>query len=106
MLSALPACVQPQLRAAEPRSDDPPALSSSQLLEVARELERRGDSLRAEQYYVLALERGAPADQVLPRLLAAYVRDRRIVAASARGLLRRTTQRALRLSWRRYTKRS
>jgi tetratricopeptide (TPR) repeat protein len=76
--------VQPQLRAAQP-SADAPALSNTQLLEVARELERRGDSLRAEQYYVLALERGAPADEVLPRLLAAYVRDRQYRLAAQRA---------------------
>lgn len=84
VLSALPACVQ-QLRATEPSLDEPPALSNTQLLEVARELERRGDSLRAEQYYVLALERGAPADEVLPRLLAAYVRDRQYRLAAQRA---------------------
>jgi tetratricopeptide (TPR) repeat protein len=84
-LAGLTGCVQPQLRAAEPLAQDSLPLSNAQLLEVARELERRGDSLRAEQYYVLALERGAPADEVLPRLLAAYVRDRQYRLAAQRA---------------------
>jgi tetratricopeptide (TPR) repeat protein len=84
------ACAGSQLPAAAPASDAP-ALSTTQLMEIARELERRGDSLRAEQYWMEALDRGAPADDVLPHLFTAYVRDRqyRLAAQRAEDHLRR-----------------
>jgi tetratricopeptide (TPR) repeat protein len=87
---SLSACAGSQLPAAAPASDAP-ALSTTQLMEIARELERRGDSLRAEQYWMEALDRGAPADDVLPHLFTAYVRDRqyRLAAQRAEDHLRR-----------------
>lgn len=66
-------------------------LSATQLMEVAQELERRGDTARAQQYWMEALEQGAPAERVFPRLLSAYVRDRqyRLAAQRAEDHLRR-----------------
>jgi tetratricopeptide (TPR) repeat protein len=82
-------CAGSQLRAAA--SPEGPSLSTAQLIEVAQELERRGDSLRAEQYWMEALDRGAPSDVVLPHLFSAYVRDRqyRLAAQRAEDHLRR-----------------
>lgn len=82
-------CAGSQLQAAKPQEG--PSLSTAQLIEVAQELERRGDSLRAEQYWMEALERGAPSDVVLPHLFSAYVRDRqyRLAAQRAEDHLRR-----------------
>jgi tetratricopeptide (TPR) repeat protein len=82
-------CAGSQLQANTAREG--PALSTSQLMEIARELERRGDSARAEQYWMEALDRGAPSDEVLPHLLSAYVRDRqyRLAAQRAEDHLRR-----------------
>jgi len=50
------------------------ALSERQLVEIATALERRGDTLRAGQYLSLALERGADATRLVPRLLRLHVR--------------------------------
>lgn len=50
-------------------------LSAAQLVEIAAALELRGDTLRAGQYLSLALERGAEAERIVPRLLRLYVRD-------------------------------
>lgn len=82
-------CAGSQLRVATPEEGQ--QLTTAQLIEVARELERRGDSLRAEQYWMEALDRGAPADVVLPHLFKAYVRDRqyRLAAQRAEDHLRR-----------------
>jgi tetratricopeptide (TPR) repeat protein len=83
-------CAGSRLSLAEPDLRER-GLTAKQLMEVARELERRGDTLRAEQYWMEALERGAPPDDVLPRLLSAYVRDRqyRLAAQRAEDHLRR-----------------
>jgi tetratricopeptide (TPR) repeat protein len=83
--AVLSACAGSQLQAAEPSAQDTLTLSTAQLLEVAHELERRGDSLRAEQYLMEALERGASPDEVLPRLLSVYVRDRQYRLAAQRA---------------------
>jgi tetratricopeptide (TPR) repeat protein len=90
LLATLSGCAGTQLSAAEAESRQH-GLTADQLMEVARELERRGDTLRAEQYWSEALERGAPPDDVLPRLLSAYVRDRqyRLAAQRAEDHLRR-----------------
>jgi len=84
MAAAAAGCAGAPLHTEQPGGQEP-ALSSQQLLEVAAELERRGDSLRAEQYLMEALDRGAPADVVLPRLVAAYVRDRQYRLAALRA---------------------
>jgi tetratricopeptide (TPR) repeat protein len=86
----LTGCAGSQLQAAAPVSEGQ-GLSTAQLIEVAQELERRGESLRAEQYWNEALERGADPDKVLPHLLSAYVRDRqyRLAAQRAEDHLRR-----------------
>jgi tetratricopeptide (TPR) repeat protein len=57
---------------AEPKQ----TLTKGQLTEVASMLDRRGDAVRAEQYWMLALEAGAPADTIMPQLIASFVRDR------------------------------
>lgn len=82
-------CAGSQLQAATPQEEQ--QLTTEQLMEVATELERRGDSLRAEQYWMEALDRGAPSDVVLPHLFQAYVRDRqyRLAAQRAEDHLRR-----------------
>ncbi len=82
-------CAGSQVHAGTPQEG--PSLSTAQLMEIAQELERRGDSLRAEQYWMEALDRGAPADVVLPHLFTAYVRDRqyRLAAQRAEDHLRR-----------------
>jgi Tfp pilus assembly protein PilF len=86
---ALCGCAGSQLRASEPAEEH--VLSAKQLVEIARELDRRGDSARAEQYWMEALDRGAPDDVVLPHLFSAYVRDRqyRLAAQRAEDHLRR-----------------
>lgn len=71
-------------------------LSREQVLEVAAELERRGDVVRAEQYYRLALTRGAPESAVVPRLLSLYVNARqfRMAILTAEEFLRRHPEHA------------
>lgn len=78
-------CAGSQLQAAAPGQGQGPQLTTQQLIEVASELERRGESLRAEQYWNEALDRGADADRVLPHLLSAYVRDRQYRLAAQRA---------------------
>lgn len=85
----LAGCAGTQLSAAEVSREQ--GLTADQLMEVARELERRGDTSRAEQYWMEALDRGAPPDEVLPHLLQAYVQGRqyRLAAQRAEDHLRR-----------------
>ena len=52
-----------------------PGLTSSQLIDIGQALWRRGETVRAEQYWVRALSQGADPDVVLPLLLAAYIQD-------------------------------
>jgi tetratricopeptide (TPR) repeat protein len=52
-----------------------PRMSPQQLFAVARLSEQRGDSLRAQQYYMAAMEQGFDSHQVMPRLLRLYVTD-------------------------------
>lgn len=68
-----------------------PALTHSQLVEVAGALDQRGDVVRAEQYWTLALAQGARGQVVLPKLMAAFVRDRqyRLALEYANGQLRK-----------------
>jgi tetratricopeptide (TPR) repeat protein len=51
------------------------ALTTEQMLEVARVLEQAGDTVRAEQYLRSALKEGADEKAILPRLLRLYVSD-------------------------------
>jgi len=78
-------CAGVPLDAAEPQGAKAPQLTAAQLLEIADELQRRGDTQRSEQYYMVALERGADERAVLPRLLSAYVRDRQYRLAAQRA---------------------
>jgi tetratricopeptide (TPR) repeat protein len=50
-------------------------VSGEQLLGIARHAERQGDTLRAQQYLLTALARGADPRRVLPWLLRSYVAD-------------------------------
>ena len=61
----------------EAETEEPSAtLTKGQLTEIASVLDKRGDVVRAEQYWRLALDQGADAETVLPQLIAAFVRDR------------------------------
>jgi tetratricopeptide (TPR) repeat protein len=62
-----------------------PRLSVDQLLELATVLQQRGDTQRAEQYYLAALDRGADERRVLPHLLSTYIRDRQYRLAAQRA---------------------
>lgn len=86
-LSAACAGTQPRSTTAE---DETPPLTEGQLTAVADVLDQRGDVVRAEQYWRLALEQGADANTVLPQLLAAFVRDKqyRLALQHAKEYLR------------------
>ena len=77
-------CAGSQLRAAEPAQPER-QLSTQQLVEIAHELERRGEGIRAEQYWNEALDRGADADKVLPHLLSVYVKGGQYRLAAQRA---------------------
>lgn len=91
-LLLLAACGVPALQA-RPRAPAGQAktLSKEQAMEVATEVERRGDDLRAAQYLQLAMAQGAGEAAVVPRLLATYIRGRqyRLAAQWAENYLRR-----------------
>jgi tetratricopeptide (TPR) repeat protein len=67
-----------------PRSESAPP-SAEQLYAVARVAEQRGDSLRAQQYYVAALTAGFDSHSLMPRLLRLYVADGQYRLAIARA---------------------
>jgi tetratricopeptide (TPR) repeat protein len=60
------------LSEASPRTEQ---LSGAQLLEVGDALARSGEHVRAEQYLMLAEQRGIAARTVMPRLLSLYAAD-------------------------------
>jgi len=68
-------CATLQRPPATPQREAAP-LTQSQLIEVASALDQRGDLVRAEQYWTLALAQGAQPKHVLPPLMAACLRDR------------------------------
>lgn len=78
------ACGAAPLHPSDARAEAEARLSSQQLLEVAAELERRGDFQRAEQYLVHALDQGADEDVVMPMLLSVYIGDRQYRLAAQR----------------------
>lgn len=59
--------------------------SAAQLFAVARLAEQRGDTLRAQQYYVAALQEGHDSRPLVPRLLRLYVADGQYRLAIARA---------------------
>ncbi|HEX5659455.1 MAG TPA: tetratricopeptide repeat protein [Polyangiales bacterium] len=65
------------------RSSERP--TAGQLYAVARLAEQRGDSLRAQQYYVSALQEGYDSHELMPRLLRLYVADGQYRLAIARA---------------------
>jgi tetratricopeptide (TPR) repeat protein len=77
------ACAAAPLEAAEPGQDSV-EIPKDQLVALGDELARRGDSQRAAQYLLQALEQGANESQVLPRLLNVYIRDRQYRLAAQR----------------------
>ena len=79
---------------------EPAPLTQNQLIEVAGALDQRGDLVRAEQYWTLALAQGAEAKHVLPPLMAACLRDRQYRLALQYGtdqLRRQPNDRELRM---------
>jgi tetratricopeptide (TPR) repeat protein len=87
----LGACVSMAPAAATPRDEAAPRpLTQAQLTAVAAVLEERGDVVRAEQYFRLALEQGDDTEAILPQLIAAFVRDKqyRLALAHAQDYLR------------------
>ncbi len=83
-----------------PRSPDPLASASgAMLLKRGRAFAQAGDTIRAEQYLVAAMHRGAPARKAMPVLLAACIRGQRFRAAlghAERYLAHRPSDRKLR----------
>lgn len=67
------------------------SLDQGQLLELADVLARGGDTVRAQQYLLLAQKQGAPGREVLPRLMQLYVADGqyRLAIEHGEGYLRR-----------------
>ena len=93
------ACAGSQLEAAEPQPEGV-EVTNDELIALSDELGRRGDSQRAAQYLLQALEQGAKESQVLPRLLNVYIRDRQYRLAAQRledFLRRRPNQLSVRL---------
>jgi tetratricopeptide (TPR) repeat protein len=76
VVGLLGACAGTQHDPRSANDESSESLTKGQLTEVATVLEKRGDVVRAEQYWRLALEEGAEAETVLPQLIAAFVRDR------------------------------
>jgi tetratricopeptide (TPR) repeat protein len=75
-LSLLSGCAGTHYEAHTARDEPRETLTQGQLTEVATVLDKRGDVVRAEQYWRLALDNGADAETVLPQLIASFVRDR------------------------------
>jgi tetratricopeptide (TPR) repeat protein len=67
---------EPTTGVARPHPESPSAL-----FEQGRDAARRGDSVRAEQYLTLAVERGYPREKALPLLLEACIASSRLRAA-------------------------
>ena len=68
-------CAAPGVQRGSATAGAAAELSADQLVEVADVLAQHGETVRAEQYYVSAIQRGAPRARVLPALLRLYVRD-------------------------------
>ena len=81
LLVTLAGCssVTPEARVAPPPSSS--AEQAQALFQRGREAAQRGDSVRAEQYLSLALERGYDAERVLPVLLRVCLASSRLRAA-------------------------
>lgn len=63
---------------ARPPPGDPLDLvTAAQLFELGQQADASGDSIRAEQYYSAALERGYPESAVVPAILAVCIRASR-----------------------------
>lgn len=84
-LSISTGCAEISTTPAAQNAGDIPRLTVDQLLELATVLEQRGDTQRAEQYYLAALDRGAGEQRVLPHLLSTYIRDRQYRLAAQRA---------------------
>lgn len=64
---------------------EPPRPTAEQLYAVARVSEQRGDVLRAQQYYIAALEAGYDSRVLMPHLLGLYIADGQYRLAIARA---------------------
>jgi len=74
LLCFLLGCAHGQPTSSSPRGDER-ALSAEQLIAIARELERRGDPQRAQQYVRRAIAAGASESRLMPWLLRLCVAD-------------------------------
>jgi tetratricopeptide (TPR) repeat protein len=69
------------------RSDTPPPgdaldqIEASQFFHLGNQLAEAGDSVRAEQYFSAAIERGYPEAEVIPRLMEVCIGASRLSAA-------------------------
>lgn len=82
ILACGPACSPAHSSAAlSPTSAPPEAASGAELFTQGRDAARRGDSVRAEQYLSLAIERGYHPRKVLPLLLDVCLSNSRLRAA-------------------------
>lgn len=68
-------------RVPPPRLPSDATLTAMEAQTIAQELARRGDLTRAEQYALLAIERGAARRQLLPLLVQVCLRASRLSAA-------------------------
>ncbi|MDD9946489.1 MAG: tetratricopeptide repeat protein [Myxococcales bacterium] len=67
------------------RAQEAPRLTAAQLIDLGRAFLQRGDTVRAEQYWVRALALGAAPRRVLPLLLSAYIHDHQYRLAIQHG---------------------
>lgn len=65
----------------KPAPEAAPAPNADQLLATGRRLARQGNSLRAEQYLLAAMDAGIQADQAFPLLVSTCIRSGRYRSA-------------------------
>lgn len=80
-LVALGGCASRQAAPAGLTNDPMAGVSGQQLFDAGMQLARSGDLVRAEQYLVASMQRGAPDGQVMPQLVSVCVQASRYRAA-------------------------
>lgn len=83
-----------------PPGDALDSIEAAQLFHYGNQLANSGDSIRAEQYFSAAMERGYPETEVIPRLMVVCIEASRLSAALSYAepyLERHTDDWALRL---------
>ncbi len=80
-LVALGGCASRQGAPTAPTTDPMAGVSGQQLFDAGMQLARAGDLVRAEQYLVASMQRGAPDGQVMPQLVSVCVQASRYRAA-------------------------